>query len=71
MDAKPVKPQMKSEIGIRFANPSNRCICFDATPDMMSTIGEFGTLDFNASIPCLFVDARFDFWQVAKYLESL
>lgn len=66
------KPKMKREIGIVGYSEKHRLIFFDATLDAAQDLNEFGwlTRPLQYSSYHLFVDARFDFFEVLKYIQN-
>lgn len=66
------KPRMKRQLAIRLAVADHRHIILDCVPDLLGDLSEFG---FVGPLPghrySLFVDARFDFEEVLRYIKSL
>lgn len=66
------KPQMKREVSIQCVLPENNAIRFNATPDSVDVIAEFGEITRSSDGEIyLRVDARFDFWEVVCYFADL
>jgi hypothetical protein len=66
------KPVMKREVGVRLYVRSMRMIVFYSTDDALTEFSEFGQIESgDTDNTCrLWVDSRFDFDEVLKYIEE-
>jgi hypothetical protein len=65
------KPKMRRALGVRHIDPGMSNIVFHCSdPSIVDDIREYGSMYTDESEHTLYVDARFDFYEVLDYVRT-